>query len=291
MMIMAVLPDINQHYLAQGDFEFMRLCRYYELRNKLPLGSVQYPFPIFFDNARIHAHARLSMASVWQYTPCGLPRQRSVQAKLAAQSGTAAQLAAAMQQRERDALPELQRSSEHHLRAKAYATLQSQPQHQKLALRELAVASREQRQLSADDARCAGFPPQMCGPLVDKTPDINAPAENCVGFLKAAVTKRVRNLMWNEQYAPQLDWARTYEMALREEVQKLNTPDGLLTCKGSVLKSPARVKLLAAEEKQLVLVQQVSLRKGKEGQRELVTYERYELGRNGRWMARGVFKG
>lgn len=292
-MIMAILPDINQHYLSKGDLEFTRLCRYYEMRHRLPAGSVQYPFPIFFDNARIHAHARLCMAQLWQYTPLGLGKQRSVQDAAEDVLHLHKQLVAQLRQNRVKwlQLSEEQRNDERYVRSLAAAVLQTNTHLSHPKARALQAAGREQRRLVESDARCAGFPPHMCGPLVDKTPDINAPAENCVGFLKRAVTERVKQLMWQSQNEPLLDCALTYEMALREKVQQLNTPDGLLTCKASVLKAPARVKLLAAKAGELVLVQLVHIRKGNDGKREICTYQRKELGRNGRWMAKGVFKG
>lgn len=295
MMIMAVLPDINQHYLSKGDLEYTRLCRYYEMRHDLPAGSVQYPFPIFFDNARIHAHARLCMAQLWQYTPLGLGKQRSVQDAASAAFYMQKQLKDRLRQNKVNCLAkplsEEQRNDKRYTNSLAMALLQTTPQFSHPSIQALYAATRQQRSLVESDARCAGFPPHMCGPLVDKTPDINAPAENCVGFLKRAVTDRVKQLMWQSQNEPLLDCALTYEMALREKVQQLNSPDGLLTCKASVLKAPARVKLLAAKEGEIVVVQQVHIRKGKDGEREIVTYHRKELGRNGRWMAKGVFKG
>lgn len=289
MMIMAVLPDMQKHYLAEGAFKFAMRCRHYELRHRLPLGSVQYPFPLFFDNDRRHAHARVSMAMWWQRHEQALPLQRCTAQSLHALDAQYVEPLVAQLRTREAALPVTTRKSDNELKAVAYATLQTSglqgPGQRAAELHSL------QRALNEQLAHSVGFPPQLCGPLVDKTPDINSPAENCVGFFKTHVNNKVREWMtqWHMQDA--LDWGKTYASALWEKLKQLNTADGRLTCHASVLKAVARVRLLAAKEDQVVLVQQVNIRKAPDGKRYISSFTRMELGRNGRWMAKGVFKG
>ena len=294
MMIMAVLPDMKQHYVAQGEQQYAKLCRYYELRHGLPLGSIAYPFPIFMDNDRRHAHARITM-SMWWHTrhPRGLALQLDA--------------AAALEKRERQVqtLMELVRTrsptvngrnkTDIEIRAEVYAIMQTTPDPDP-ERQDAVKAYLAQRTSQLTEPDSAGFAPPMFGPLVDKTPDINSPAENCVGWLKGHLQDKVREWMVQRRMQAALDQAKTYVSALVEKVDMLNTEDGLLTCKASVLKAVARVRLLAARADEWLLVNQIQIRKerarnGKPGKRYIYVSTRMEKGRDGRWMAKGVFKG
>lgn len=292
MMIMAVLPDMQQHYLAKGKYDFAMRCRYYELRQGLPLGSVQYPFPIFFDNAPVHAHPRISMAMWWQRNRYALPLQRKIAESLQGLDANVVQ-PLVDHMRKHDPPVRGSRKSDNELRAAAYATLQTTyaaADSSPYQLHEL------QRQLNAVAPASAGYPPQMWGPLVDKTPDINSPAENCVCFFKTDLQSKVREFMTQVHMQDAFDWARTYVDVLLAKLAALNTADGLITCRASVLKATARVRLLACDADKCVLVSVVDIRteRAKHGQpakRYIVTKTCMERGRAGKWAAKGVFKG
>lgn len=142
----------------------------------------------------------------------------------------------------------------------------------------------------ADPTAC-GFASQQFLSLVDKTPDINSGAENNVYFHKNPVTKAVREWMFDPAMQDDLELAATYWNKCKEQTARLNTPNGLVTCRATVINALARVKVLAAPKGAQIKVIKAKVLKPKDGPYSLVEREHEATGSGGGWIAEGVFSG
>jgi hypothetical protein len=132
--------------------------------------------------------------------------------------------------------------------------------------------------------------------LADKTPDINSAAENDVQFHKQYVRAAIHDWMFDPDMDDALELGATYWNKCREKTAWLNSSDGLVTCRATVINALMRAKKLATPVGQSVSVEKATVIKPKDAEGKPLPYvlklsQHDTEGSGGRWIAEGVFSG